>query len=141
MPLLVNELKAFPEINKRVLLALLELLHDTLSHADKNRMNATNLAICFSPGIFKVRLALRKEPVFLYRIRLFVFPSYSNSTCRIGASVDTHARTHANTPMKEISWMIVQTCYCFVCCFHLKSNCRTGTFRVRNRLRVDFEAG
>ncbi len=50
---LTNELKAMPLINKRVFLAWLELMREVLVRTETNRMVPANLAIVFSPGLFK----------------------------------------------------------------------------------------
>lgn len=53
VPELVNELKALPDINKRVFVAWLELMKQVLAHSEQNRMIPANLGIVFSPGFFQ----------------------------------------------------------------------------------------
>lgn len=70
---LTNELKAMPLINKRVFVAWLELMRQVLARTDANRMVPANLAIVFSPGLFKSNVEVSRQCSL-------VWPSHSRRT-------------------------------------------------------------
>ena len=49
-----EELAVLPDVNRRLLEALLDLMRDVLSHAQDNRMTPASLSIVLSPNVFGV---------------------------------------------------------------------------------------